>query len=74
MHGLRGVRKQLVQLFREGKAGLIDPALLGKLIHACNVLQNMDSNRLLEERISEIERKLGSIRPNGSAGRPEVRP
>jgi hypothetical protein len=62
---IRGVRRQLVALFREGKAGLIDHQRLGKLIHALNVLQNMDNGRLFEERLLEVERRLGTIRPNG---------
>jgi hypothetical protein len=64
----RGVRRQLVAIFREGKAGLIEPALLGKLIHALNTLQAMDNGRLLDERLAEVERRLGlgsSPRPNG---------
>ena len=29
MRTIKGVRAQLIQLFREGKAGLIEPALFG---------------------------------------------
>jgi hypothetical protein len=68
----RGVRRQLVRLFIEGKAGLIDPSLLGRLIHCLNVLQNMDSNVQFEERLAALEQKLGiskTAKPNGH-GRP----
>jgi hypothetical protein len=55
---LRGVRRQLVNIYREAKAGLLDAGLFGRLVNCLNVVQTIDNGRLLEERLDEIERKL----------------
>ena len=74
MSAVRGIRRALVRLFQEGKAGLIEPTLLGRLIHCLNVLQNMDSNVLLEKRIEALEARLADMRPNGRAPNGRARP
>jgi hypothetical protein len=66
---LRGVRRQLVQLFREAKAGMIDPTLFGRLVNALNVVQAIDNGKLIDERMDALEAKLTALKPNGHAGR-----
>jgi hypothetical protein len=70
---VRGIRAELVRLYREGKAGLIDPILLGRLTTCLNVIQGMDNGTLADQRLTEIEERLGAIKANGHA-RPEARP
>jgi hypothetical protein len=65
LRDLRGIRRELCRVYREGKSGLIDPQLFGRLVNCLNTLQALDNGRLLEERLSEVEWKLGSVRPNG---------
>jgi hypothetical protein len=70
---IRGVRAQLVELYREGKANLIEPPLLGKLVHCLNVLQSMDQGVALEQRILALEQRLAAVKANGHDRRPEMR-
>jgi hypothetical protein len=64
---LRGVRGELVRLYCEGKAGLVEPALLGRLVHCLNVIQNMDHGTIADQRLTEIEERIASLKPNGHA-------
>jgi hypothetical protein len=73
LHNVRGIRVELVRLYREGKAGLVDPILLGRLTTCLNVIQGMDNGTLADQRLTEIEERLGAIKANGHA-RPEARP
>jgi len=61
----RGVRRQLVRLFQEGKASLLEPTLLGRLTHCLNTIQAIDRSVLLEERLAAIEVKL-KIKPRAN--------
>jgi hypothetical protein len=65
LRDLRGCRRELVKLFREAKSGLIEPQLFGRLVNCLNTLQALDNGRLLEERLLEVERRLGAAKPNG---------
>ena len=64
---LRGVRAELVQLYREAKAGLVEPVLVGRLAHVLNTIQAMDNGVVLEDRLSELEARLDAAKPNGHA-------
>jgi hypothetical protein len=65
MRTIKGVRAQLIQLFREGKAGLIEPALLGRLIHCLNVIQALDQGAGAADRLEALEQRIAALRPNG---------
>jgi hypothetical protein len=65
LRDLRGIRRQLVTIYREAKAGLVEPQLFGRLVNCLNTLQAIDNNKLVEERMSEIEAKLAITKPNG---------
>jgi hypothetical protein len=64
---IRGVRAELVRLYCEGKAGLIEPALLGRLVHCLNTIQSMDHGTIADNRLTEIETRLARIQPNSYA-------
>jgi hypothetical protein len=62
---VRGVRAELVRLYREGKAGLVEPILLGRLTTVLNVVQGMDTSTIADQRLSELEEKVAVLKPNG---------
>jgi hypothetical protein len=62
---VRGIRVELVRLYREGKAGLVDPILLGRLTTCLNVVQSMDNGTLADQRLTELEERLAVVRSNG---------
>jgi hypothetical protein len=82
LRDIRGVRRELVRLFREGKAGLIDPQLFGRLTHCLNTLQAIDRGAMLEERLATVEAQLkrdrrvanGHDRHAGDETGAEIRP
>jgi hypothetical protein len=63
---VRGVRAELVRLYREAKAGLHDPILFGRLTTCLNVIQGMDNGAVADHRLSELEEKVALLKPNGS--------
>jgi hypothetical protein len=63
----RGVRNELVRLYTEIKAELIDPVRAGRLIACLNTIQAMDNGTLADQRLTEIEERLALIKPNGHA-------
>jgi hypothetical protein len=67
---VRGVRVELVRIYREAKAGLLDPLLFGRLVNCLNTIQSMDNGLLLERRVEELETHV-KPKPNGRA---EIRP
>jgi hypothetical protein len=65
---VRGVRVELVRVYREAKANLIDPILFGRLVSALNTLQAMDNGLLLERRVDDLEASIKTQgKPNGSS-------
>jgi hypothetical protein len=54
-------------LYCEGKAGLVEPAFLGRLVHCLNTIQNMDHGSIADQRLTEIEERLASLKPHGHA-------
>ena len=73
LRDVRNIRRELVNLYREGKSGLIDPALFGRLVACLSTLLQLENGRLLEERLAEVERRLGAIKANGHDRRSELR-
>jgi hypothetical protein len=45
----------MVALYRQGKAGRIDPALLGRLVHLLSVLAGVIRDVEFEERLQRLE-------------------
>ena len=60
---IRGVRRQLVQLFREAKAGLIEPTLFAQLTRCLRAVAAIDDGKLVEERLERIEAALAAAQP-----------
>jgi hypothetical protein len=69
----RDVRRELVSLYKQTKRYQIDPQTAGRLTHILNSITAMDQGVLVDQRLTEIEERLGTIKANGSA-RPEARP
>jgi hypothetical protein len=67
LRNVRGVRIELVRLYREAKAGLHDPILFGRLTTCLNILQGMDNGTIADQRLTEIEERIASLKPNGHA-------
>jgi hypothetical protein len=65
LRDLRGIRRELCLLYREAKAGLIEPTLVGRLANVLNILQSMDNGILLERRVVEMEERIAALKPNG---------
>ena len=65
LRDLRHIRRELCNLYREGKAGSVEPPLLGRLVNCLNVLQALDNCRLLDQRITDLEAQIAAIKPNG---------
>ena len=74
MNGVRGLRKFMVRVILELKAGLISTDLARALIYGAKSAAELDQGCVLDERFTELEAQLANIKPNGSAGRPAVRP
>jgi hypothetical protein len=74
LRDVRGVRRELCRLYREGKAGRHDAQMFGRLVHALARIAAIDNATLLEARIEVLEQRLAAAppRPNGSgyAARP----
>jgi len=51
----RAIRREMTALYRQGKAGRIDPALLGRLVHLLNVLAGIIRDVEFEERLVRLE-------------------
>jgi hypothetical protein len=62
---VRGVRVELVRIYREVKAGLLHPILFGRLVNCLNTIQSMDNGLLLERRVEELEAHVVKPKPNG---------
>ena len=51
----RAIRRELTALYRQGKSGRIDPALLGRLVHLLSVLGGVIRDVEFEERLRRLE-------------------
>jgi len=65
LNGHRAIRRELVALYREAKAGQVDPALTGRLVHLLATLSNTIEKHELEDRITTLEAAAGLGEPNG---------
>jgi hypothetical protein len=68
LRGVRGARRELVKVYIETKGGVLEQKLAGRLAYILNSLVSIDHAATFENRLAEIERKLGisgSPRPNG---------
>jgi hypothetical protein len=65
LRDVRYIRMELTRVYREGKSGLIEPALLGRLVNCLSTLLQLENGRLLDDRLAEVERRLAAIKPNG---------
>jgi hypothetical protein len=68
---VRGIRVELVRLYREIKAGLVEPTLAGRLVQCLNTIQDMDNGTVADQRLTDLETRLAKIKANGHA-RPEA--
>ena len=65
---VRGIRIELVRIYREAKAGLLEPILFGRLVNCLNTIASLDTGLLLERRVEELEADLKPQgKPNGHA-------
>jgi hypothetical protein len=53
--GHRWIRLELTRLYRQGKAGRIDSALLGRLVHLLSVLGGIIRDTEFEARLAALE-------------------
>jgi hypothetical protein len=51
----RAIRRELVALYGQGKRGLIDPKLLGRLAHVLSLLAGLVRDIDLEARLAALE-------------------
>ena len=56
----RAIRRELTALYRQGKAGRIDPALLGRLVHLLSVLGGVIRDVDFEDRLARLEEAASS--------------
>jgi hypothetical protein len=68
----RAVKRELISLYRQGKAGRVEPILLGKLAHILNSLTAMHRDIEIDQRLAALERRLDGeldhpAQPNGQA-------
>jgi hypothetical protein len=68
----RAVRRELVALYKQTKRYQIEPQLAGRLTHILNSIAALDQHVLIEQRLAEIEQRIGAIKTNGHA-RPGAR-
>jgi hypothetical protein len=52
-HG--AIRRELVALYRQAKAGSIDPPLLGRLVHLLSILAGLIRDTDIEQRLARLE-------------------
>jgi hypothetical protein len=75
LRGVRGARRELVKIYTEAKAGVLEQKLAGRLTYILNSIASIDNAALFEDRLAEIERKLGigSSRPSPNGHDREAR-
>jgi hypothetical protein len=61
------IRREMVRLYRDAKAGKHDPQLIGRLVHLLNSLVALDRDHGFEERLNMLEATVAEIRKNGDA-------
>jgi hypothetical protein len=68
LDGLRGVRRELVRLYREAKMGLHDPQIVGRLAHILSIMAGVTKDHEFEQRLDALEQAAGITpsKPNGS--------
>ena len=65
---IKGARMELCRLYHEVKAGEIDPFVARALVTILSVLINSARTHDLDERLTGLEERLASLKPNGRAG------
>jgi hypothetical protein len=69
----RDVRRELVALYKQTKRLQIDPQIAGRLTYILNSLVTLDAHALMDQRVAEIEQRIGTIKTNDRA-QPEAHP
>jgi hypothetical protein len=67
------IRRELVRLYRDAKAGKIEVQLLGRLVHLLNSLIALDRDHGFEERLSQLEGTIGQVKKANGHGRTDAR-
>jgi hypothetical protein len=68
---IKGARNELCRLYNELRRGQVPPDIAGKAAHILGMLIRSGTDYELEQRITMLEERLGSAKPNGST-RPRV--
>ena len=55
---LRAVKREMAQLYRQTKGGLIEPQLCGRLAHLLGLIAGVIKHYDLEERLDALERRM----------------
>jgi hypothetical protein len=69
----RDCRREMVALYKQAKRRQIEPHLAGRLIFILNSIVGVDQGAGIDERLRQLEERLGMVRPNGH-DRSELRP
>jgi hypothetical protein len=59
------IRREMVKLYRDAKAGKHDVQLVGRLVHLLNSLVALDRDHGFEERLDRLEGRVEQIKANG---------
>jgi hypothetical protein len=59
------IRREMVTLYRDAKAGKHDVQLVGRLVHLLNSLVALDRDHGFEERLDRLEGTVEQIKANG---------